>query len=81
MIKQVVVPYYLSQGYNVNRRNGNSNQVVVPYYLSQGYNIIELVDSVVEVVVPYYLSQGYNIPVPSNVYSMSCSSLLSLSRV
>ena|GEM_PF-7050367 len=36
--QRVVVPYYLSQGYNYANENGMSLAVVVPYYLSQGYN-------------------------------------------
>ena len=34
----VVVPYYLSQGYNVEDTAVQLVAVVVPYYLSQGYN-------------------------------------------
>ena len=34
----VVVPYYLSQGYNLHTENMQLYTVVVPYYLSQGYN-------------------------------------------
>ena len=34
----VVVPYYLSQGYNRINAAHAVHFVVVPYYLSQGYN-------------------------------------------
>ena len=34
----VVVPYYLSQGYNSIMATTKGGIVVVPYYLSQGYN-------------------------------------------
>ena len=34
----VVVPYYLSQGYNKRTEKQSDPEVVVPYYLSQGYN-------------------------------------------
>ena len=34
----VVVPYYLSQGYNLDDLFMHNINVVVPYYLSQGYN-------------------------------------------
>ena len=34
----VVVPYYLSQGYNASLKYRLLLVVVVPYYLSQGYN-------------------------------------------
>ena len=56
----VVVPYYLSQGYNCRMCGKMSFIVVVPYYLSQGYNYIFKVSPSLSVVVPYYLSQGYN---------------------
>ena len=35
----VVVPYYLSQGYNREELSKMTVAVVVPYYLSQGYNV------------------------------------------
>ena len=35
---EVVVPYYLSQGYNSSIQSLHKHPVVVPYYLSQGYN-------------------------------------------
>ena len=56
----VVVPYYLSQGYNQRIIQKRIQNVVVPYYLSQGYNFKQPYVSVAQVVVPYYLSQGYN---------------------
>ena len=59
----VVVPYYLSQGYNILRFFRTRPSVVVPYYLSQGYNLSFLPSAVRFVVVPYYLSQGYNRPI------------------
>ena len=77
----VVVPYYLSQGYNKLQYGNCRNQVVVPYYLSQGYNNNFTADVNEIVVVPYYLSQGYNTPSSSYTSSNGCSSLLSLSRV
>ena len=63
----VVVPYYLSQGYNYHVLHLHHFYVVVPYYLSQGYNGLPASPLPVLVVVPYYLSQGYNprTPVPS----------------
>ena len=56
----VVVPYYLSQGYNLTILNKLGFIVVVPYYLSQGYNVVRSLALFTSVVVPYYLSQGYN---------------------
>ena len=56
----VVVPYYLSQGYNDLSGLYAHWRVVVPYYLSQGYNPGEEDKVKAFVVVPYYLSQGYN---------------------
>ena len=56
----VVVPYYLSQGYNKIKESSCSVLVVVPYYLSQGYNSTARQAPRKLVVVPYYLSQGYN---------------------
>ena len=56
----VVVPYYLSQGYNALRTGTRKPRVVVPYYLSQGYNRVKELTIRNHVVVPYYLSQGYN---------------------
>ena len=41
---EVVVPYYLSQGYNLSIRIVPLIRVVVPYYLSQGYNIADNVN-------------------------------------
>ena len=38
--QRVVVPYYLSQGYNDCQNAQVGKPVVVPYYLSQGYNTI-----------------------------------------
>ena len=38
MTIEVVVPYYLSQGYNRRLFGHVYRTVVVPYYLSQGYN-------------------------------------------
>ena len=58
----VVVPYYLSQGYNSFSRSSLRFNVVVPYYLSQGYNKLRASQRNFTVVVPYYLSQGYNRP-------------------
>ena len=60
MASEVVVPYYLSQGYNLMFICIPPFIVVVPYYLSQGYNFMATVDGSSAVVVPYYLSQGYN---------------------
>ena len=77
----VVVPYYLSQGYNIAEYNHYVSDVVVPYYLSQGYNTIKDTERQQQVVVPYYLSQGYNFLSTSCKRSCRCSSLLSLSRV
>ena len=56
----VVVPYYLSQGYNTEAIHHIAMRVVVPYYLSQGYNACWYNSKLQLVVVPYYLSQGYN---------------------
>ena len=58
---EVVVPYYLSQGYNIDGGEEVMYSVVVPYYLSQGYNELQAKYECAEVVVPYYLSQGYNL--------------------
>ena len=58
---EVVVPYYLSQGYNFSQDKDMNCLVVVPYYLSQGYNYISCGKRLRKVVVPYYLSQGYNL--------------------
>ena len=60
-VVEVVVPYYLSQGYNKGNVFDVNNIVVVPYYLSQGYNVHYTDDMRMKVVVPYYLSQGYNL--------------------
>ena len=57
---RVVVPYYLSQGYNNIVIFLYFVFVVVPYYLSQGYNHTLIISTGLQVVVPYYLSQGYN---------------------
>ena len=38
--QRVVVPYYLSQGYNGTITAVELFGVVVPYYLSQGYNFV-----------------------------------------
>ena len=57
----VVVPYYLSQGYNSHKVYNTYINVVVPYYLSQGYNRFCPPYLSNSVVVPYYLSQGYNL--------------------
>ncbi len=56
----VVVPYYLSQRYNIFRRSAIRKYVVVPYYLSQRYNALSRLSFCRCVVVPYYLSQRYN---------------------
>ena len=76
----VVVPYYLSQGYNELQAKYECAEVVVPYYLSQGYNTKTDHPQKDDVVVPYYLSQGYN-EFHSLFEAAGCSSLLSLSRV
>ena len=41
-LHKVVVPYYLSQGYNGTTLPSVKLTVVVPYYLSQGYNYLIL---------------------------------------
>ena len=43
----VVVPYYLSQGYNYSLSTEVAPPVVVPYYLSQGYNLVVTLGSAI----------------------------------
>ena len=56
----VVIPFHLSQGYNLLCFRCLFHTVVIPFHLSQGYNsgVRKLFVSVV--VIPFHLSQGYN---------------------